>query len=95
MTSYREVVRRIPRSMYKGLSERLVDALLESREGERLPSSLAKAILFHWQKDNLESEEGVTILLEALNMLEPSKARTILNEFGLGELAETISSRAP
>ncbi len=92
MMDYRSMVERIPRSIYKRLSERLVDALLESREGERLPSSLAKSILFHWQKDTLESEDGIAILLEALNKLEPSKAGSILNEFGLRELAERISS---
>lgn len=89
---YRSTVERIPRSMYKRLSERLVDALLESREGEKLPSSLAKSILFHWQRDTLESEDGIAVLLEALNKLEPSKASSILSEFGLKELAERISS---
>lgn len=89
--SYREIVERIPRSMYKMLSERLVDALLESREGDRLPSPLARSILYHWQKDTLESEDGIAVLLEALSRLEPPKAQSILAELGLGELAKSIS----
>ncbi|MEM2127470.1 MAG: hypothetical protein QW486_05495 [Candidatus Bathyarchaeia archaeon] len=90
--SYREMVGRIPRSMYKRLSERLIDALLESREGDKLPSYLAKSILFHWQRDTLESEDGISILIEALAKLEPSKAQSTLKEFGLMERAERTSS---
>lgn len=89
---YKEIVERIPKSVYKRLSERLVDALLESREGDKLPSSIAKLILFHWQRDTLESEDGIAVLLEALTKLEPLKAQAMLNELGLEELVEKISS---
>jgi hypothetical protein len=95
MMDIREMVKGIPRSMHKMLSERLVDALLESREGDKLPSSLAKSILFHWQKDTLDSEDGIALLLEALTRLEPSKAESILNELGLVELAERVRSSVP
>ena len=47
---YREFVKSIPATMRELLAERLVDVMLEAKDGSRVPSSLAKTILFYWQR---------------------------------------------
>jgi len=50
---YREFVKSIPATMRELLAERLVDVMLEAKDGSRVPSSLAKTILFYWQREQL------------------------------------------
>ena len=45
---YREFVKSIPTTMRELLAERLIDVMLEAKDGSRVPSSLAKTILFYW-----------------------------------------------
>ena len=84
--SYRDLVKRIPRPLYSQLSEKLMDALLEAKEGEKVPSSITKAILFYWQRDKLASQAGLVNLFEALTTINMPKAESILDEFGLEEV---------
>jgi hypothetical protein len=80
---YRELVKEIPTSKHKELFERLLDALLEAKEGGRVPSSLAKTILYYAQREQLEIEAGLTSLLEALTIADPEGVAAIKEEFGL------------
>jgi len=90
--SYSELVKRIPRPMYTLLSERLLDALLEAKDGGNVPSSLAKTILYYAQRDRLASDAGLINLLRALNMADSPKVITILDELGLEEIKQAMSS---
>jgi len=80
---YREIVEEIPRPMYVKLSEKLLDALLEAKDGGNVPSSLAKTVLYYAQREQLSSVAGLTNLLNALSLADPDKAVEILEEFGL------------
>ncbi|KON30644.1 hypothetical protein AC482_03340 [miscellaneous Crenarchaeota group-15 archaeon DG-45] len=84
--SHLELVRRIPRSMYGMLSEKLMDALLEAKGGDNVPSSLAKTILYYWQRDQLDSEAGVANLLHAAELADPARTGAVLDELGLEEI---------
>ena len=80
---YREIVEEIPRPMYVKLSEKILDALLEAKDGGNVPSSLAKTVLYYAQREQLSSVAGLTNLLNALSLADPDKAVEILEEFGL------------
>jgi hypothetical protein len=80
---YRKIVGQIPPSKFEALSERLLDALLKAKEGGKVPSSLAKAMLSHAQRKQLASEAGLTSLLEALSVADPEAYAAIGSEFGL------------
>lgn len=84
--SYRGLVKKIPSSMYEMLSDKLMDALLEAKEGGNVPSSLAKAILYHSMRGQLTSEAGLVNLLESLAEADRERAVTLLEEFGLKEV---------
>ena len=83
---YREYVKSIPTTMRELLAERLIDVMLEAKDGSRVPSSLAKTILFYWQREQLASEAGLTNLLEAVSYADPDSAFTVMEGLGLEEL---------
>ena len=88
---YREFVKSIPATMRELLAERLIDVMLEAKDGSRVPSSLAKTILFYWQREQLASEAGLTNLLEAVSYADPDRAFTVMERLGLEKLKLTFS----
>jgi len=88
---YREMVKVIPLTMRRPLSERLIDVLLEAKEGAKVPSSTAKTILFYWQRDQLHSEAGLINLLRAVERADPMRATAVLADFDLSEIKLAIS----
>ena len=90
--SYRDLVKQIPRPMHEMLSERILDALLEAKEGGSVPSSLAKTVLYYAQREQLASDAGLANLLKALTLADMESAITILEEFGLKEAKLALMS---
>ena len=88
---YRELVKSVPRPMRESLSENLMDILLEAKEGGDVPTSLAKTILYYWQRDQLASEAGLTNLLRAVVEANPIQTAAVLDDFGLEEIKLAIS----
>jgi hypothetical protein len=91
--SMEELIRRIPVSLWNIASERLIDIVLNSPQGSRMSSDLAKTILFYWQRDQLATEIGLQKLIEAAMTLEPEKTVSLMEEFGLWELATVLTRR--
>jgi len=85
-----EVVAKIPRSSRSSLSTQLVDILLNAKGGDKLSSSLAKSFLYLWQKDRLEEDEGMEVLLKAALALDADATLKQLRESNLSEVAESI-----
>ena len=88
---YRELVRSIPKPMRESLSEKFMDLLLEAKEADAVPSSVAKTILYYWQRDQLASEAGLTTLFKTVVEADPEKALGIIDDFGLEEIKLAIS----
>lgn len=90
------VVRKIPSAIRDDLVERLVDLFLNSPKGDKMPSGLAKNILFYWQRDMLTSDVGLASLIEAALVMEPEEAAKLLEvEFNLKEAAEEFRKLIP
>jgi len=85
-----KIVRKIPTSLCGAASDRLVDLVLNSANGEKMPSDLAKTILFYWQRDQLATEIGLQRLMEAAVILEPEKTIGVMDELGLHELVVVL-----
>ncbi len=85
--SLREVAGRIPVSLREIAAERMTDLILNSKNAGRIPSDLAKTILYYWQRDQLASEVGLEALVKAAVTAEPEKTVTLFAEqLGLKEL---------
>lgn len=82
-----EALREIPAELRGELATRLVDLLLEAKEGVKLPSSKAKRLLQLWSLGELlESDEGLGLLLEGAAAVDPEGLKGILDEYGLERL---------
>lgn len=89
---YHKLIESVPVANREPLSDKLVDFILTSKNDEKMPSQLANAILHYWQQDVLESESGLTALLEAALLLEPEKAINAFNDLQMANVAEQIKA---
>jgi len=87
-----KIVRKIPSSSWEDTSERLIDIVLNSPNGNKMSSGLAKTILYYWQRDQLATEIGLQRLLEASMMVDPEKTIGVLRELGFQELVAVLES---
>jgi len=81
-----KIARNIPTSLWDVASEKLIDIILNSPNAGKMPSDLAKTILYYWQRDQLATEVGLQRLLEASTLLEPQKTVSLMEELGLSEI---------
>ena len=84
--NYKEFIKQVPDEMRSPLSENLIDILLEGKENIIIPPSLAKTILHYWQRDQLDSEAGLTNLLKATFEAAPETTFKVIDNFDLKEL---------
>lgn len=78
-----KIARKIPASLWNMTSEKLIDLVLNSPNASRMPSDLAKTILYYWQRDQLATEVGLYRVLEVSMILEPEKTIALMEELGL------------
>ena len=87
---YRKLVETVPIVKREPLLKKLIDLLLSSKNDEKMPGSLANAILHHWQNDVLLNESGLTALLEAAVLLEPQKVVETFTQLEMADFAEEL-----
>lgn len=69
------------------LSDGLLDLILDSTSADKLTAELARSLVDAARRDELASDTGLAILLEAGSLVEPEKARATLEAHGFAELA--------
>jgi hypothetical protein len=87
-----KIVRKIPSSSWEATSEKLIDIVLNSPNSSKMPSGLAKTILYYWQRDQLATEIGLQRLLEASTHIDPERTIEVLKELGLQEVVAVLES---
>jgi len=88
--SFEKIARNIPASLWNEASEKLVDIVLNSQNASKMPSDLAKTILYYWQRNQLATEGGLQHLLEASMSLEPEKTVNLMEELGLPQVVAML-----
>jgi len=83
-------VKKVPKTLRKPLSDNLIDMLLESGDETPVPPSLAKIILHYMQRDQLDSQAGLSSLLKASYEAAPVKTLDIIEKYNLEELLVTL-----
>jgi hypothetical protein len=76
--AYHKVVETIPLEKREELSDKLIDAILVSKNEDKMPAGLANTILYHWQRGLLAGDVGLAAVLEAAVLLEPDRTMEIL-----------------
>jgi len=87
-----KIVERIPSSSWEAISEKLIDIVLNSSNSNKMPSGLAKTILYYWQRDQLNTKIGIQRLLEASALIDPEETVEVLKELDLQEAIAVIES---
>lgn len=90
--SLEKIIRKIPSKDWEVTSEKLIDVVLNSPNANKMPSGLAKTILYYWQRDQLATEIGLQRLLEASMVVNPEKTTKILKELGFEEVLTVLES---
>lgn len=85
-----KIVHKIPASLWGTASEKLIDMILNSSNASKMPSHLAKTILYYWQRDQIATTVGLERLLEASMILEPEKAVALMEDLGLPEIVAML-----
>ena len=78
--TYHKLAEKVPLEKRAKVSEKLVDIILKSKNVEKMPSVLANAILYFWQRDSLTEDEGLAALLEAASLMEPDETKRYLEQ---------------
>lgn len=89
--SFKKLIKEVPPSIHGELSDRLVDILLEAKEGENVPSSKAKEILKMCKEDRLSTDDGLVVLIEAAKVADSNRVASVLDEFKLVRMREALT----
>jgi hypothetical protein len=87
---YRKIIDNVSVLKREVLSTKLIDVILLSKNDDKMPSQLANTILQQWQQDTLITESGLTALLEAAVLLDPTKTVEALTALELADIAGQI-----
>jgi len=87
---YRKIIDNVSVLKREGLSTKLIDVILLSKNDDKMPSQLANTILQQWQQDTLITESGLTALFEAAVLLDPAKTVEALTALELADIAGQI-----
>ena len=82
-----EAVNKIPVSLYKTLSDKLISIILDGDNRGDISSETTKKIIYLWRQDQLASPIGIETLLSTTMNVDPSAVETILDNLGLHEVA--------
>jgi len=89
--AYHKVVETISLEKREELSDKLIGAILVSKNEDKMPAELANTILYSWQRGLLAGGTGLAALLEAAVLLEPDRTMEILEvELQLTSTAKTV-----
>jgi 23S rRNA U2552 (ribose-2'-O)-methylase RlmE/FtsJ len=81
-----ETAKKIPVSLHKNISEKLINVILDTGAKNAIPSDMAKKIIYLWRQDQLATPTGIETLLEASIKADSEKTYSVLDELGLQEI---------
>ena len=93
VVSLERIARKIPASLLTIASEKLIDVVLNSSNADKMPSDLAKTILYYWQRDQLKTEIGMQRLLEASMLVNAEQTIATMESLGLPELVIMLKEK--
>ena len=82
-----ETINKIPLSLYKTLSDKLVSIILDGDNRKAFSSETTKKIIYLWRQDQLASPVGIETLLTTSMKVDQIAVEKILDNLGLQEIA--------
>jgi len=87
-----EAVNKVPVSLYKTLSDRLVSIILDSDEKDAISTEMTKKIIYLWRQDQLASPTGIETLIKAAACVDASAVSKVMDDLGLKELMIAVEN---
>jgi len=85
-----EAVNKVPVSLYKTLSDKLVSIILDSDDRDAVSTEMTKKIIYLWRQDQLASPTGIDTLIRAASTVDSASVEKVLEDLGLRELTVAV-----
>ena len=83
-------INKIPASLYKPVSEKMVSIILDS-DSKDISTDSVKKIIYLWRHDALATQHGIEQLVRAALVVDYAAVEKALEDFGMPQLVATIS----
>jgi len=87
-----EVVNKVPASLYKPLSEKLVSIILDAEDRNAVSADMTKKIIYLWRQDMLASPTGIEALVKAAVQVDSVAVVKVMDDLGLKELTVAVKN---
>jgi len=85
-----EAVNKVPVSLYKTLSDKLVSIILDSDDRDAVSAETTKKIIYLWRQDQLASPTGIETLMKAAATVNSTAVSKVMDDLGLKELTVAV-----
>jgi hypothetical protein len=92
LTNMESMTEKIPVSLYKNLSDKLISVILDSKDKDAVSSDMTKKIIYLWRQDQLATPAGIETLVQAASGVDQTATVKILEDLGLQEIAVTVKN---
>jgi hypothetical protein len=87
-----EVINKVPVSLYKTMSDKLVSIILDSDDRDAVSTEMTKKIIYLWRQDQLASPTGIETLIKAAATVDSLAVSKVMDDLGLKELTVAIKN---
>ena len=87
-----EAVNKVPVSLYKTLSDKLVSIILDSDDRDALSTEMTRKIIYLWRQDQLASPTGIETLIKAAATVDSQAVSKVMDDLGLRELTVAVKN---
>lgn len=87
-----EAVNKVPVSLYKTLSDKLVSIILDSDDRDAVSTEMTKKIIYLWRQDQLASPTGIETLISAAGSVDSFAVSKVLDDLGLKALMVAVKN---
>lgn len=87
-----EAIKKVPVSLYKTLSDKLVSIILNSEDRDAVSAEMTKKIIYLWRQDMLVSPTGIETLVKAAVQVDSTAVVKVMDDLGLQELTVAVKN---
>ena len=87
-----EAVNKVPVSLYKTLSDKLVSIILDSDDRDAVSTEMTRKIIYLWRQDQLASPTGIETLIKAAATVDFQAVSKVMDDLGLRELTVAVKN---
>lgn len=87
-----EAINKVPVSLYKTLSDKLVSIILDSDDRDAVSTEMTKKIIYLWRQDQLASPTGIETLIRAAAKVDSLVVSKVMDDLGLKELSVAVKN---